>query len=1000
MAKLFPPYIPGVLPAFVVGSKISIKIPFTMNRGVTPSQLFDEKKFDIKIKSLSSNTYFNLSGEDVSVDFNDSIITYRFNNNEKLIKIGNFYKIQVAYIDVKKVIGQYSTVGIIKATSMPVVAISGLEENTSNNVLHSYIGTYKQEDDVSEHVYSYCFNLYDSSCVIVETSGELLHNSSNDINAYSSYDEYKFQRTIEENKRYYVEYKITTINGLEVSSPKYEIAAETSAPSNLSTAGIKLKAENNFDNGFVSLKLTTDKEDFKDIPAVSGTYLVSRAEKNEAETDKDKQFLDWKDLFSFQYSNTKLFETTNTIELENKDFTIEQGKVYKYAIQEYNENNFYTERLASNEVYADFEDCFLYDGKRQLKIRYNPKISNFKTTILEQKIDTIGSKYPFFFRNGRVSYKEFPISGLISLLMDENNYFNSLYENDNEYRRPSENGLVLSINNYLKSKNRSIHEKRKTISTGKEDNDSSNPGETDTNNTQEETNNQETNNTEPIEESSASSNTQQENDNTKQEETTRATANNTINNNKRDLSSENIYKERLFKLDVLDWLNNGENKIFKSPTEGNYIVRLMNVNLTPLDQLGRMLHNFSCQAYESEEYSYENLVKNKIVEIKYQAHTYLAGKTVYIKDIPTIIEDNEEAQVIQASEILGLMIDDGQPGDQFEITFSNGSTEIIYLGLKGSFRLPLDIIIKKIKVIEVVNPSITTITYFTQEEIKSDLDSIKSVSVAEIPCREFRNIITIDDIETINGNPVSKFYYPYVPDYKQRIYLTIENFINTGIEKNDVNSIISNYMDYLSKEDKEKIKKYLTFSLEKTEEEINQEKVITPTPSNYHYINPKFKSLYIYYLYAEKDENYKEFKNENFALPNNPNSDEQEERRQGIEERRKTFYQIYLKKNGEENIFSVANGNYLFLDNVGEIDSLKIGPGVILRVGYKLITQNYIFEDYDENIKNCYNNYQNEKTEDAYKKYIYSLYAYQCLNLNPSNYYTKFVDKMGVIYDF
>ena len=864
MAKLFPPYIPGVLPAFIVGGEtISIKIPFTMNRGVAPSQLSNKKKFDVKIKSLSSNTYFNLSEKAVSVDFDDNIITYEFDKDEKLIKVGNFYKIQVAYIDIDEVIGQYSTVGIIKATSMPVVAISGLEKNIPNNVLHSYIGTYKQENDISEHIYSYCFNLYDSSGAIVETSGELLHNSSNDINAYSSYDEYKFQRTIEKNKRYYIEYKITTVNGLEISSSKYEIAAETSAPSNLSEMGIKLEAENNFDNGFVLLKLTTDKEDFKNIPAVSGTYLVSRAEKNAAETDKDKQFLDWKDLFSFQYSNTKLFETTNTIELENKDFTIEQGKTYKYAIQEYNENNFYTERLASNEVYADFEDCFLYDGKRQLKIRYNPKISNFKTTILEQKIDTIGSKYPFFFRNGRVSYKEFPISGLISLLMDENNYFNSLYENDDEHRHPSEKELISSINNYLKSKNKSIHEIR-TISTGEVNNDSSNPGETNTNDTQEGTNSQETNNTEPIEESSASSNTQQENDNAKQKETTSVTANKTINNNKRDLVSENIYKERLFKLDVLDWLNNGENKIFKSPTEGNYIVRLMNVNLTPLDQLGRMLHNFSCQAYESEEYSYENLVKNKIVEIKYQANTYLAGKTVFIEDIPTITEDNGEEQAIQANEILGLMIDDGQPGDQFEITFSNGSTEIIYLGLKGSFRLPLDITIKKIKAIEVANPSITTITYFTQEEIKSDLDSIKSASVAKIPCREFRDA----------GN----------------IYLKLGEYV----------------------------KEY---------DNINEK---------YNYYNPKFKSLYIYYLYAAgQDYNYS---------PSGIDKDE---------------YLFYL--NGEK--FSVANDNYVFLKDVGEITSLKIGPGVVLRVGYKLITQNFVFEDYDDTINEKYISFQEAKEE-------------------------------------
>ncbi|MBQ9657397.1 MAG: hypothetical protein IJV31_01345 [Clostridia bacterium] len=50
--------------------------------------------------------------------------------------------------------------------------------------------------------------------------------------------------------------------------------------------------------------------------------------------------------------------------------------------------------------------------------------------------------------------------------------------------------------------------------------------------------------------------------------------------------------ERIFKLKVLEWLNDGKIKMFKSPTEGNYLVRLMNISLTPEDKLGRMLHNF------------------------------------------------------------------------------------------------------------------------------------------------------------------------------------------------------------------------------------------------------------------------------------------------------------------------------------------------------------------------------------------------------------------------
>ena len=39
--------------------------------------------------------------------------------------------------------------------------------------------------------------------------------------------------------------------------------------------------------------------------------------------------------------------------------------------------------------------------------------------LLEQKTNTIGNKFPFIFRNGKVAYKEFPISGLISYQMDD-----------------------------------------------------------------------------------------------------------------------------------------------------------------------------------------------------------------------------------------------------------------------------------------------------------------------------------------------------------------------------------------------------------------------------------------------------------------------------------------------------------------------------------------------------------------------------------------------------
>jgi len=60
----------------------------------------------------------------------------------------------------------------------------------------------------------------------------------------------------------------------------------------------------------------------------------------------------------------------------------------------------------------------------------------------------------------------------------------------------------------------------------------------------------------------------------------------------RMFSDENIALEREFKMNVLEWLNNGKPKLFKSPYEGNFIVRLLNNSLTPIKELGRMLHNF------------------------------------------------------------------------------------------------------------------------------------------------------------------------------------------------------------------------------------------------------------------------------------------------------------------------------------------------------------------------------------------------------------------------
>ena len=106
-----------------------------------------------------------------------------------------------------------------------------------------------------------------------------------------------------------------------------------------------------------------------------------------------------------------------------------------------------------------------------------------------------------------------------------------------------------------------------------------------------------------------------------------------------DLTCDNFAKEKDFKLQVLDWLNDGKPKLLKSPAEGNYLVQLMNVSLSPTDTLGRMLHSFQANATEVE-----GTIKPKILlalpvcpvgieSIELKANTTLNYTDRLIKDI-------------------------------------------------------------------------------------------------------------------------------------------------------------------------------------------------------------------------------------------------------------------------------------------------------------------------------------------------------------------------------
>lgn len=534
MAKLYPPYIEGVLPAFCLDENGdgTITIPFAHNQAVSLADI--GSNIFVKVKTVQNDvligsgqaSWTNAINEDYINADAAVIITvdkYSALGGAWPVKIGQFYKIQLAYGDNNENpnIGYYSTVGVIKCTSDPEVYIEGMSKNDVNNNNNEFIGVFEQRagQDVTEKVYSSKFTIKDLQGNIIATTGNVLHNVENNPNSYMSKDTMKFNRDLEFGEIYKIKYEVTTNNGLTKPSPEYLLTQRRSLTMDLKGSLITTLNE---EEGYVDVKIVgyvdpnTGAEEIAD-----GAFVLCREDALKPNY--------WDELTRFAMKHeapTKMIF---------RDFTVEQGKTYTYSIQQYNSSNIYSDRKKSNPIYVDFEDMFLFDGERQLKLRFNPQVSSFKTQLAETRSETIGSKYPFFFRNARVGYKTFPISGLVSMLSDDNEFFTTHEE--------------ILRDNFIYDRHNSEKNKKNVPN---------------------------------------------------------------VYDHHWDID-RNYASERLFKLTVLDWFNNGKVKLFRSPGEGNYLVRLMDTSLAPQDTLGRMLHTVSTTAYECADCSHEKMVEYGII---------------------------------------------------------------------------------------------------------------------------------------------------------------------------------------------------------------------------------------------------------------------------------------------------------------------------------------------------------------------------------------------------
>lgn len=592
------------------------------------------ENFEEEIETLENNiTYLeellspllNNAISSIESIINNHQVSFCIRANHPFIQEGIFYsgqhyKMQLAYIGNGGEVGYYSTVGIAKFTTKPILYIAGLDSNIINNYRINFTGFYDQTgQDVTEKVYNYQFNLYQNGELYL-TSDWLLHNSTYDDSPSSSFDIYGFETSIIPNLKYQLEYKVRTINNLEVATKLYDIIQQEAL---LPEYDIEVNPILNFNNAYIDLYLTTNRD------SANGAFAISR-------TDNTSNYSNWVTLTNLSLNN-KIFKN----EFVYRDYSIEHGITYIYAIQQYNSRGLFSRHVKADPIFADFEDAFLYDGEKQLKIKYNPKISSFKRTLLESKIDMIGSQYPFIFRNPRVSYKEFPISGLISYHSDEESLF--LSEADI-------NLVEYSVN----------------------------------------------------------------------------------------LTGENIASERLFKTAVLDWLTNGKPKLFKSPSEGNFIVRLMNTSLTPTDTVNRMLHTFNCNAYEIADFNFNNckqygFIKNNDLEDKskvYKTVNLATYDTGDFNNLPSI-NPNHDAYSIEFNT---------NPNVYFYI---NGS--MYYTDVEGHFKLEIEDVVFKAGSITLA-PGITysgTATYSYYGVPEEGFSNINTIEINEVALRQVTGVENI-----------------------------------------------------------------------------------------------------------------------------------------------------------------------------------------------------------------------------------------------------------------
>lgn len=428
-------------------------------------------------------------------------------------------------------------------------------EYRTNNLDLNFKGT--------EYLYKYRFFLYILNQETghkeqIDSTNWIIYTNAIENENLSSF-QYRFSTALQENVIYIAEVEVTTINNY-VLTADFSFQIEVFDDTGLNDY-CNLFYTYDEENGAVILKIQEKKPN----QTYSSGLIIIRQELLSTCVDENNQIIDtYGPEQELKYVWLEL-QSGITEQIVYIDKTVECGKTYRYIAREqyidgtrsFSVPFVCEEEPLQSKITTNFEHIFVYDGEKQLKLKFNPKVGDFKHITLAQKQDTLGGKFPIITKSGQTYYAEFSFGGLLTFYDEDGYFYNKnifpyhVIEQTNPYR-------LIKIDS----------------KTGKE-----------IDGKQIITSNISNNFSDKIKIPLFSTN----------------------------LTEDTINYERRFREDVEYFLNNDNYKLFRSPYEGNLIVALTETSLTGESKLGRAIATINTKATEMADYNYNNLIKYNII---------------------------------------------------------------------------------------------------------------------------------------------------------------------------------------------------------------------------------------------------------------------------------------------------------------------------------------------------------------------------------------------------